>query len=170
MAFPNAKEPGRIEDCHSCQQVRKAAVARAVKLNDRSGAHKSGMLRSLHDKIPILLLEKIVSRSGNSRYLVAISYLVLRKKLLNCLIQQVIRRKQSKERHLSLEPSKEIKYDYLTRANTLGTSPLSYEELIDFLEHIRISTFGVVTVNNKNTNKKDLTKILRHTLCTLTNC
>ena len=37
VAFPNAKEPGRIEDCHSCHQVRKAAVARAVKLIDRSG-------------------------------------------------------------------------------------------------------------------------------------
>jgi len=28
MAYPNAKEPGRIEDCDSCHQVRKAAVAR----------------------------------------------------------------------------------------------------------------------------------------------
>jgi len=93
------------------------------------------MLRTLHDKIPILL-EKNVSRSGNSRYLVAISYLVLRKKLLNCLIQQVIRRKQSKERYLSLQPSKEIKYDYLTRGITLGTTLLSLEESIDSLKHI----------------------------------
>jgi len=121
VAFPNAKEPGRIEDCHSCHQVRKAAVARAVKLIDRSGAHKSGMLRSLHDKIPILLLEKIVSRSGNSSHLLAVRLSSPQEETIK-LPNPVGHSKPpivftySKERHLSLEPSKEFKNDYLTRA------------------------------------------------------
>jgi hypothetical protein len=58
----------------------------------------------------------------------------------------------SKQRHLSLEPAKENKNkrDYLRRAFTLGTTPLSDEELINFLELMQDTTFGVVTVYNNS--------------------
>ena len=56
----------------------------------------------------------------------------------------------SEQTHLNLEQAKENKNkrDYLRRAITIGTTPLSDEELIDFLEHIRNATFGVVTQRN----------------------
>jgi hypothetical protein len=65
----------------------------------------------------------------------------------------------SKQRHLSLEPAKENinKRDCLTRAITLGTTPLSDEELMDFLEHMH-ATFGIVTVHNNNTHEDDLSE------------
>jgi hypothetical protein len=43
--------------------------------------------------------------------------------------------------------------DYFTRAITLGTTPLSDEEFIDFLKHIRIATFGIVAVHNSNNHE-----------------
>ena len=66
----------------------------------------------------------------------------------------------SKQRHLSLEPAKENKNkrDCLTRAITLGTTPLSDEELMDLLERIRNATFGIVTVHNNNTHEDDLSQ------------
>ncbi|MGA9149895.1 MAG: hypothetical protein WBZ36_04880 [Candidatus Nitrosopolaris sp.] len=62
----------------------------------------------------------------------------------------------SHQRLLNLECAKENKdkYDYLTRAITLGTTPLSLEELIDFLGHIRTSTFRVVTLHNDVTHEQ----------------
>jgi len=115
------------------------------------------MLRSLHDKIPILLLEKIVSRSGNSSHLLAVRLSSPQEETIK-LPNPVGHSKPpivftySKERHLSLEPSKEFKNDYLTRAITLGTTLLSLEESIDFLIHIRSSTFVVFTVYNNKTH------------------
>jgi cobyrinic acid a,c-diamide synthase len=80
--------------------------------------------------------------------------------LLNCLIQQTLQNRQSysdvQKRHIGLEPAKENKNkcDYLTKAVTLSTTPVSDEELIDFLKQMQIATFGIVTVH-KNNNHED---------------
>ena len=99
------------------------------------------------------------------------------KKLLNCVIQQTLQNRESYSdiRNKDIlrnpanpskpgivfrysEPAKENKNkcDYLTRAITLGTTPLSDEELIDFLKHMQIATFGIITVHNNNTHEDDL--------------
>jgi len=69
----------------------------------------------------------------------------------------------SEQRHIRLERIKENKgkYDYFT-------IPLSDEELIDFLEHIRNATFGVITVHSINTYEDNLSQ--DPSLCTLINC
>jgi hypothetical protein len=58
----------------------------------------------------------------------------------------------SKLRHLGPECAEENKdkCDYLRRAIMLGTTPLSDEELTDFLERMRDATFGIVRVHNNN--------------------
>jgi hypothetical protein len=157
VAFPNAEGEGRIQERHLCHPLKAAAASKSI---DRSGE-----LRSLHDKIPILLLEKIYSWTGNNNHLVSFR--------LSSPPEEIITLRNpadpskpgivfpySEQRHLSLERAKENKdkYDYLTRAITLGTTPLSNEELIDFLEHIRNATFGVVTVHNNNTHVDNLSQ------------
>ena len=77
----------------------------------------------------------------------------------------------SKQRFLSLEPAKEEnknKCDYLTRAIALGRTPLSDEELTDFLESMRNATFGIVTDHNSDTRIDDLSQDLLSLTCTLT--
>jgi hypothetical protein len=112
VAFPNAEGEGRIEGRHFCHPVKAAAARELVELIDRSR-----VLRSLHDKLPILLLEKIDSRTGNNNHLIALR--------LSSPPEETIKMPNpanhskppivfpySKERHLSLEPVKENENKY----------------------------------------------------------
>lgn len=127
-----------------------ASASELVKLIDRSA-----VLRSLHDKIPILILQQIDSWTGKNNHLVASRLPSPQEKIIKLRnptdpSKPRIVFPYSEQRHLNLECAKENKdkYDYLTRAITLGATPLSREDLIDFLGHIRSSTFGVVRLHN----------------------
>jgi hypothetical protein len=66
----------------------------------------------------------------------------------------------SEQRHIRLEPPKKKphKWDYLTKAITLGSTPVTDEELIDFLKQMQNVTFGIVTVHNNNNHEDHLSK------------
>jgi hypothetical protein len=154
VAFPNAKEDGRLQGSHRCHPVRAAAASELVKLIDRSA-----VLRSLHDKIPILILQQIDSWTGKNNHLVALRLSSPPEKIIKLRnpaepSKPGIVFPYSEQRHLRLECAKENKdkYDYLRRAITHGTTPLSLEELIHFLGHTR-SSFGVVTLHNNVTHE-----------------
>ena len=124
-----------------------------------------GVFRSLHDKIPTLIKQKVNSRTWNNNHLVALRLSSPQEEIIKLRnpanpSKPGIVFRYSEQRHLSLERAKENKNkcDYLTRAITLGTTPLSDEELIDFLEHMRYATFGIVTVHNNNTDEDDLSQ------------
>ena len=146
----------------------------ASKLLDRFG-----VFRSLHDKIPTLLKQKVNSRTGNNNHLIALRLSSPQEEIIKLRnptnpSKPGIVFRYSEQRHLSLEPAKEnnSKRDYLTRAIRLGTTPLSDEELIDFLEHMRNATFGIVTVHNNNTHQgwfKPRFAVILYILYTLTN-
>ena len=113
------------------------------------------MYRSLQDKIPTLIKQKVNSRNENNNHLVALRLPSPREEIIKLPnpadpSKPKIAFPYSKQRHLNLEPAKENKNkrDYLRRAFTLGTTPLSDEELINFLELMQNTTFGVVTVYN----------------------
>ena len=145
MAFP-AKEDGCIQGGHSCVPVNAAAASELV---DRSRVFKS-----LQDKLPTLIKQKVNSRNGSNTHLVASRLSIPQEgiKLPNPVdpSKPKIAFPYSQLTHLNLEPAKENKnkMEYLRRAITVGTTPLSDEELIDFLQHTRNATFGVVTVRN----------------------
>ncbi|MGB8938299.1 MAG: hypothetical protein WCC17_24670 [Candidatus Nitrosopolaris sp.] len=147
VAFPNAEGQGRIQAGHFCDPAKAAAASGLV--------DSYGMIRSLQDKIPTLIKQKVNSRNGNNNHLVALSLSNPKEdtiKLPNPAdpSKPKIAFPYSEQTHLNLEPAKENKNkrDYLRRAITLCTTPLSDEELIDFLEHMRNATYGVVTVHN----------------------
>jgi hypothetical protein len=154
VAFPNAEGDGRIESSHFCLSAKAESVDR------------SGVFRSLYDKIPTLLKQKVNSRTWNNNHLVALRLSSPHEEIIK-LPNPVYPSKPgiafqySKQRHLSLKPAKEKnknKCDYLTRAVALGMTALSDEELTDFLEHMRNTTFGTVTGHDNNTQKDDLSQ------------
>ena len=116
---------------------------------------RSKVFRSLQDKLPTLIKQKVNSRNGNESHLVALRLSNPQKETIE-LPNPVDPSKPkivfpfSDQTHLNLEQAKENKNkrDYLRKAITIGAAPLSDEELIDFLEHIRDATFGVVTQRN----------------------
>jgi hypothetical protein len=126
-----------------------AKAAAASELVDRSR-----VFRSLQDKLPTLIKQQVNSWTGSNTHLVALRLSNPQEgiKLPNPAdpSKPKIAFPYSEQTHLNLEPAKENKNkrDYLRRAIRIGTTPLSDEELIDFLEHIRNATFGVVTVRN----------------------
>jgi hypothetical protein len=152
VAFPNAEGEGRIESGHSCLPTSESV--------DRSGA-----FRSLCDNIPTLLKQKVNSRTGNNNHLIALKLYPHEEiiKLPNPVnpSKPAIAFPYSQQRHLSIKPAKEQnknKCDYLTRTIAFGTTPLSDEELTDFLERMRNATFGIATGHNNNTKKDDLSQ------------
>jgi hypothetical protein len=118
------------------------------------------VFRSLQDKIPTLIKQRVDSRNGKNNHLVALMLSPQEEiiKLPNPAdpSKPKIAFPYSKQIHVNLQPTKENKYkwDYLRRAITLGTTPLSDEELINFLQLMRNATFGVVTVH-KNSDHED---------------
>jgi len=152
VAFPNAKGQGGIQAGHFCDPAKAAATSGLV--------DRFRVFRSLQDKIPTLIKQRVDSRSGKNNHLVA---------LMLSPQEEIIRLPNpadpskpkivfpySKQTHVNLQPAKENKHkwDYLRRAITLGTTPLSDEELINFLQLMRNATFGVVTVH-KNSDHED---------------
>ena len=123
-----------------------------------------GVFRSQQDKIPNLIKQKVNSRTWNNNHLVALRLSGSQEEIIK--LSNPVNPKPgiifqySEQRHISLEPAKENKNkcDYLARAITVGTTPMSDEELIDFLENMRDATFGIVTVHNNNTHNDDLSQ------------
>jgi hypothetical protein len=149
VAFPNAEGDGYIQGGHYCVP---ANAATASGLVDRSR-----VFRSLQDKLPTLIKQKVNSRNGNNNHLVALRLSRHPEETIKFqnpdLSKPPIAFTYSKERHLSLEAIEgKKKCDYLRKAITLGTTPLSDEELTDFLEIMRNATFGVV---HKNSDHED---------------
>jgi hypothetical protein len=148
VAFPNTGG-GRIEryNGHYCVPAKTAATSESV--------DRSGMFRSLREKIRILLKQKVNSRNGNNNHLVALRLSSPHEETINLSnsadpSKPKIAFPYSQQTHVNLEPAKEnkSKSGYLGRAITLRTTPLSDEELIHFLELMRNATFGVVTVHD----------------------
>ena len=116
----------------------------------------------------MLIKQKVNSRNGNNNHLIALRLSSPQEEIIKLRnpanpSKPGIVFRYSEQRHLSLvELAKEnkSKCDYLTRAITLGTTPLSDEELIDFLKHIRIATFGIVAVHNSNNHEQRFAVIL----------
>ena len=147
VAFP-VKGEGSIQGGHSCDTSKAGAASGLV-------VDRVKVYRSLQDKIPTLIKQKVNSRNGNNNHLVALRLPSPREEIIKLYnpadpSKPKIAIPYSKQRHLNLEPAKENKNkrDYLRRAFTLSTTPLSDEELINFLELMRNTTFGVVTVYN----------------------
>jgi hypothetical protein len=113
------------------------------------------VFRSLQDRLPTLIKEKVNTRNGNNSHLVALRLSNPQKETIE-LPNPVDPSKPkivfpySQQTHLNLEPAKENKNkgQYFRRAITVGTTPLSDEELLNFLELMRNATFGVITVHN----------------------
>jgi hypothetical protein len=109
------------------------------------------VFRSLQDKLPTLIKEKVNTSNGNNSHLVALRLSHPQKETIE-LPNPVDPSKPkivfpySQQTHLNLEPAKER--EYFRRAFTVGTTPLSEEELLNFLELMRNATFGVITVHN----------------------
>jgi hypothetical protein len=153
VAFPNAKGSAGIQGGHWCDPAKAAATNGLV--------DRFGVIRSLQDKIPTLIKQKVNARNGNNNHLVALRLSSPHEETIKLpnpadSSKPEIVFRYSEQRHLSLDFAKENKNKSgcLRRAITLGTTPLSDEELIDFLEHMRNATFGVVTVHN-NDNHED---------------
>jgi hypothetical protein len=147
VAFPNAKGDGRIQGSHLCVPAKAAAASQLV--------DRFRVFRYLQDKIPTLIKQKLNSRNGNNNHLVALRLSSPHEETIKLPnpadpSKPKIAFPYSEQTHLNLKPAKENKnkWDYLKRAITLGTTPLSDEELIDFLELMRNATFGVVTVHS----------------------
>jgi hypothetical protein len=126
----------------------------------RLAARRVGLSRSMQDKIPMLIKQKVNSRSGNNSHLVALRLSSPQEEIIKLSNPTAPSKpgivfRYSEQRHFTLERATENKNncDYVTRAIKLTTTPLSNEELIDFLEHMRNTTFGVVTVRNGNTHE-----------------
>ncbi|HYA83565.1 MAG TPA: hypothetical protein VEH06_08985 [Candidatus Bathyarchaeia archaeon] len=138
VAFPNDEGQGRIEEAHFCYPTKAAAVDR------------SRLYRSLHDEIPTLIKRKVNSRTLNNNQLVTLRLSDHEEtiKLPNpASSKPAIVFPYSEQTHVNLELDKENKNkcDYFRRAIQLGSTPLSDEEFIDFLKHMRNATFGVIT-------------------------
>jgi hypothetical protein len=134
VAFPNAEGDGSIQEGHSCVPVK---VAAASELVDRFR-----VFRSLQDKIPTLIKQRVNSRNGNNNHLVAVRLSIPPEETIKFrnpdLSKPPIAFPYSKERRFSLEAiESKKKCDYLRRAITLGTTSLSDEELINFLQLMR---------------------------------
>ena len=147
VAFPNAEGQGGIQAGHFCDPAKAAAVSGLV--------DRSRVFRSLQDKLPTLIKQKVNSWTGNNTNLVALRLLSPHEETIKLAnpadpSKPKIAFPYSEQTHLNLEQADENKNksDYLRRAITVGTTPLSDEELIQFLEHMRNATFGVVTVRN----------------------
>jgi hypothetical protein len=156
VAFPNAKEQGRLQGAHFCDPAKAHAASNLV---DRPS------LKSLHDRIPMLIKQKVNSRNGNNNHLMALRLPSPREENINLLnpanpSKPAIAFRCSEQKHIGLEPAKENKNkcDYLTKAITLGTTPVSDEELSDFLKQMQNVTFGIVTVHNNNDHEHHLSQ------------
>ncbi|MFY9873471.1 MAG: hypothetical protein WAK17_27505 [Candidatus Nitrosopolaris sp.] len=93
------------------------------------------MFRSLQDKIPTLIKQKVNSRKGNNNHLVALRLSNPQKETIKLPnpadpSKPKIVFPYSEQTHLNLDPAKENenKWDYLRRAITVGTTPLSDED------------------------------------------
>jgi hypothetical protein len=145
VAFP-AEGDGSIQGGHSCVPAKAAATSGLV--------DRSRVFRSLQDKLPTLIKQQVNSWTGSNTHLVALRLSSPQEgiELPNPAdpSKPKIAFPYSEQTHLNIERTKENKNkrDYLKRTITIGTTPLSDEELIDFLEHMRNATFGVVTVRN----------------------
>lgn len=168
VTFPNAEGQGSIQSSHFCVLAKAAATNESI--------DRSGKVRILRDKIPTLLKQKVNSRTGNNNHLFALKLpsppeeIIKLRNPVNPSKPRIVF-PYSKQRFLSLEPAKEEnknKCDYLTRAIALGRTPLSDEELTDFLESMRNATFGIVTDHNSDTRIDDLSQDLLSLTCTLT--
>ncbi len=128
------------------------------------------MFSSLQDKLPTLIKQQVNSCTGSNTDLVALR--------LSRPQEQTIKLPNptdpskpkivfpySEQAHLDLEPGKENKNknkrEYLRRAITAGTTPLSDEELLNFLEVVRNAMFGVITVQN-NTSEDNSSHLLSY--------
>ncbi len=155
VAFPNAKGQGWLQVAHSCDPAKALAASNLV---DRP------LLESLHDRIPMLIKQKVNSRNGNNNHLMALPLRpqeeIIKVRNPANPSKPAIEFRYSEQRHIDLEPAKENKNkcDYLRKAITLVTTPVSDEELIDFLKQMQIATFGIVTVHNNNNHKDDLSE------------
>jgi hypothetical protein len=152
VAFP-VKEDGCIQGGHYCVPTNAAAPSGSV--------DRSRVFRSLQDKLPMLIKQQVNSMNGNNSHLIALRLSNPQKKTIE-LPNPVDPSKAkivfpySEQTHLYLESAKEREYpkenknkrEYLRRAITAGTTPLSDEELLNFLEVMRNATFGVITVHN----------------------
>ena len=87
VAFPNAEGQGRIQAGHFCDPAKAAAASGLV--------DRYGMIRSLQDKIPTLIKQKVNSRKGNNNHLVALSLSNPKEDTINCLIQQTLQNRKS---------------------------------------------------------------------------
>jgi hypothetical protein len=63
VVFPNPKGQGGLQGGHFCDPAKAVAASKSV---DRS------LLKSLHDRIPILTKQKVNSRNGNNNHLIAL--------------------------------------------------------------------------------------------------
>ena len=154
VAFPNAKEQGGLQGAHFCDPAKALAASNLV---DRP------LLKSLLDIIPMLIKQKVNSRNGNNNHLMALRLSNPQEETIKLLnpanpTKPAIVFRGSEQRHIRLEPPKENKnkWDYLTKAITLGSTPVSDEELIDFLKQMQNATFGIVTVHNNNNHEDHL--------------
>lgn len=146
MAFPNAEGESRLQEGHFCDPAKAATASELV----------HGVL---HDKIPTLIKQRVNSRTGNNNHLVALRLPSPREEIIKLRNPGNLSKPGIVFRYSErLEPAKENKNkcDYLTRA--IGTTPLSIEELTDFLEHMRNATLAIVTVHNNNTHEDDLSQ------------
>jgi len=136
VAFPNAEGQGGIQEGHFCDPAKAAAASGLV--------DRFRVFRSLQGEIPTLIKQRVNSRNGNNNHLVAVRLSIPPEETIKFrnpdLSKPPIAFSYSKERHLSLEAiESKKKSDYLRRAITLGTTPLSNEELMDFLQLVQIS-------------------------------
>jgi hypothetical protein len=156
VAFPTAKGQGGLQGGHFCDPAKAVTASKSV---DRP------LLKSLHDRIPMLIKQNVNSRNGNNNHLIALRLSNPQEEIIKLRnpanpSKPAIVFRYSEQRHIGLESAKENKNkcDYLTKAITLGTTPVSDEELIDFLKQMQIATFGIVTVHNNNNHEDDLSQ------------
>jgi hypothetical protein len=151
VAFPEkGGQPGRLEERHFCDP---AEVAVAGELVD-----KFGLFRFLHDKIPMIIKQRVDSWTGNKSYLVTVklpSHPEENIKLHNPAdtANPAIVFQYSKQTQVTVQLTNKNnnKSDYMIRAITQGKTLLRDEELTDLLQKIRNATFGIFKVRHDNT-------------------
>jgi hypothetical protein len=110
-----------------------------------------------------LAKQKVNSRNGNNSHLVALRLSNPQKETIQLPnpvdpSKPKISFPYSDQTHLNLEPAKgnKNKYDYFMRVMALGTTPLSDEELMDFLKNMRNTTFGIITSEDNSSHGSPL--------------
>ena len=118
--------------------------------------------------------QKVNSRKGSNNHLFALRLSSTHEETIKLrnpanTSKPGIASRYSEQRHISVEPAKENKNKcyYLMRAITVGTTPLSDEELIDFLKDMQTATFGITIDHNNSTHEDPFKPQFAVILCIL---